>query len=86
MSDSKGEPVIFDPAVYYANREIELAFTRLFGGFDSTFYDSYTSNFPLQQGFEERVDIYNLYPLLVHVNLFGTSYLNSIQQTLNRFT
>ena len=74
------------PAVYYGNREIELAFTRLFGGFDSRFYNSYQEAWPLAAGFEERVDIYNLYPLLVHVNLFGTSYLTSIKNVLKRYS
>ncbi len=85
MSGNKGLPYLFDPAVYYGHREIELAFTRLFGGFDLAFYRSYHETFPLEAGFEERLDIYNLYPLLVHVNLFGTSYLSGINQTLRRF-
>ncbi|MEP2026182.1 MAG: fructosamine kinase family protein [Reichenbachiella sp.] len=83
---SHGQPVIFDPAVYYGHREAELAFTRLFGGFDAVFYQTYHNTFPLQHGHEERVDIFNLYPLLVHVNLFGSSYLNGIVETLRRFT
>lgn len=81
-----GEPVIFDPAVYFGNRESELAFTRLFGGFDQYFYCAYEEVFPLQAGHEDRVDIFNLYPLLVHANLFGVSYLHEIEQILRRFT
>lgn len=77
---------IFDPAVYFGHREMEIAFTHLFGGYDERFYQSYESHFPLEPGFEERVDIHNLYPLLVHVNLFGTSYLSGIQRTISRFT
>lgn len=80
-----GLPYIFDPAVYYGNREMELAFTRLFGGFDLQFYQSYSEAYPLDPGFEERMEIHNLYPLLVHVNLFGTSYLSGIERTLRRF-
>lgn len=76
---------IYDPAVYYGHREMELAFTRLFGGFDHQFYDSYHEAYPLEPGLEERTEIYNLYPLLVHVNLFGTSYLSGINRTLRRF-
>ncbi len=79
-----GEPVLIDPAVYYGHREVELAYTRLFGGFNPDFYESYNASWPLQPEFEERVDLYNLYPLLVHVNLFGASYLSGIEQTLRR--
>lgn len=85
MIGSEGRPVIYDPAVYYANREIELAFTRLFGGFDSKFYSSYQEVFPLEPGFEDRIDFYNIYPLLVHANLFGSSYLDSINRIIKRF-
>lgn len=73
---------IFDPAVYYGSREMELAFTKLFGGFHRDFYRAYEEVYPLNSGFEDRVDIYNLYPLLVHVNLFGNSYLSGIDRTL----
>ncbi|WP_420316236.1 fructosamine kinase family protein [Ekhidna sp.] len=86
MINSNGEASIFDPAVHYGHRETELAFTMLFGGFSPQFYEYYREEYPLESGFEERVDIHNLYPLLVHVNLFGTSYLSGIQQTLKRFT
>lgn len=86
MTHESGEAAIFDPAVHYGHRETELAFTRLFGGFSPEFYQSYHSVFPIESGFEDRVDIHNLYPLLVHVNLFGSSYLSGIIQTLNRFT
>ena len=82
----ESNPVLIDPAVYYGHRETELAFTHLFGGFDPLFYQSYASQFPLEQGFEERIAVHNLYPLLVHVNLFGNSYLSGIKQTLRRFT
>ena len=85
MINREGSPTIFDPAVYYGHREMELAFTRLFGGFDRQFYFSYNETFPLSSGFEDRIDIYNIYPLLVHVNLFGPSYLSGIQSTVNRF-
>ena len=81
----KGAPYLIDPAVHFGHREAELAFTRLFGGFDRSFYQSYHETYPLEPGFEDRVDLYNLYPLLVHVNLFGTSYLSGITQTLRRY-
>lgn len=76
---------LIDPAVYYGYREIEIAFTRLFGGFGSAFYDAYNSSYPLQPGFESRADIYNLYPLLVHVNLFGGGYVRQALSVLNKF-
>ncbi len=78
-------PVILDPAVYYGAREAELAFTKLFGGFDPIFYSAYEANHPLEQGYKERFDIYNLYPLLVHTNLFGTSYLSGVTNVLNKY-
>lgn len=84
MINHKGEASIFDPAVHFGHRETELAFTHLFGGFSPDFYSHYQQAFPMEPGFEERIDIHNLYPLLVHVNLFGTSYLSGIMQTLNR--
>lgn len=75
---------LIDPAVYYGHREMELAFTRLFGGYDERFYKSYQEVFPLALGFDNRVNIHNIYPLLVHVNLFGTSYLRAIEGTIKR--
>ena len=86
MMDQDASPVLVDPAIYFGHRETELAFTHLFGGFDNQFYAAYHSNYPLEQGFEERIEIHNLYPLLVHVNLFGSAYLSGIKQTLKRFT
>ncbi|REE05740.1 fructosamine kinase family protein [Marinoscillum furvescens] len=80
-----GKACLFDPAVYYGHREIELAFTKLFGGFDPAFYHGYHEQYPVEPGFDQRMDIYNLYPLLVHVNLFGTSYLTGVEATLRRF-
>lgn len=83
--DELGKPCLIDPAVYYGHREAELAFTELFGGFDRQFYSAYQEAGPLEPGYNERKEIYNLYPLMVHVNLFGTSYLNGVEKTLNRF-
>jgi fructosamine-3-kinase len=85
IADNQGNAVVIDPAVYYGLREAEIAFTRLFGGFEEEFYQSYQSNFPLSPGFEERTKIYNLYPLLVHLNLFGVSYLPSIRRTIQYY-
>lgn len=79
-----GNPALIDPAVYYGHREMDLAFSRLFGGFDGEFYEAYNTLFPLEPGFEERESVYNLYPLLVHLLLFGKSYLPGIQKTVQR--
>jgi protein-ribulosamine 3-kinase len=77
---------LIDPSVYYGHREMEIAFTSLFGGFHPRLYDAYNNAWPLQPGFDERKDIYNLYSLLVHLNLFGRSYLSQIEGILQRFT
>ena len=83
--DHNGNPCLIDPAVYYGHREVDLAMTRLFGGFDFTFMDTYTEAYPLLPGYEERFDLYNLYPLLVHVNLFGGGYVAQVASVLKRF-
>lgn len=80
-----GYAALIDPAIYYGNREIELSFTTMFGGFDSRFYNSYNEIFPLAPGFDERLNIYNLYPYLVHVNLFGPSYLSGIEPVIRKY-
>ena len=78
-------PVLIDPSVYFGCREMDISMTKLFGGFDQRFYDSYNENFPLYEGWEERIDICNLYPLLVHVNLFGGSYYNQTKNIIDSF-
>ncbi len=75
--------VLIDPAVYYGSREMDLAMTQLFGGFEDEFYAAYHEAYPLQNGWQKRIKIYQLYPLLVHVNLFGGSYTGSVKRTLN---
>lgn len=85
MVGAEGQPCLIDPAVYYGHREAELAFTELFGGFDARFYAAYQEAKPLVPGYAERKDIYNIYPLMVHVNMFGTSYLSGVERTLNRY-
>ena len=72
---SAGIPVIFDPAVYYGDRETDLAMSRLFGGFGTAFYDAYESSWPLPDGHQERQHLYQLYHVLNHLNLFGSGYL-----------
>jgi len=69
-----GEPVIFDPAVYFGDREVDLAMTELFGGFPTAFYRGYNEVWPLDSGYESRKLLYNLYHVLNHFNLFGGSY------------
>ncbi len=76
-----------DPAIYYADAEIELAFATLFGTFGDAFFQRYGELRPLRPGFfEERRDLYNLYPLLVHVRLFGGSYVGAVERTLERYS
>ena len=86
MYDSDGRAVLIDPAVYYGHPEMDLAFSKMFGGFTREFYSGYESVSPLDANFEERVPIYNLYPLLVHVNLFGGHYISQAKSVLNRFS
>ncbi len=74
MSDSAGEPCIIDPAVYYGHREADLAMTKLFGGFDRDFYIAYNETFPLKENYGYRENIYKLYHVLNHLNLFGIGY------------
>lgn len=85
MFDKMGEPVFIDPAVYYGHREVDIAMTRMFGGFNASFFNSYNEIIPLETGWEERLDLHNLYPTLVHLVLFGSSYLSGIERTLKRF-
>lgn len=75
LCDSAGAPVLIDPAVYGGHREIDLAMMRLFGGFADAVFSAYDEVFPLSPGHAERVPLYQLYPLLAHVNLFGSAYL-----------
>lgn len=83
--DDGGNATIYDPAVYYGHREIELAFTHLFGGFSTSFYRAYEEISPLKADFSNRKDLYNLYPLLVHTNLFGGSYARQVKSIVNYF-
>lgn len=78
-------PAIFDPAVYFGHREMDIAMTCLFGGFDEMFYQSYNNEFELEKDYKKRTDICNLYPLLVHAKLFGVSYLNDVLRTIKSF-
>lgn len=86
LFDSSGRAVLIDPAVYYGHPEMDLAFSKMFGGFSRGFYDGYASVNPIEHGFDERMQIYNLYPLLVHVNLFGGHYISQAKGVLARFS
>ena len=83
LCDENGEAVLIDPAVYYGHREADLAMTKLFGGFSAAFYESYHCEYPLPAGWEYRENIYKLYHVLNHLNLFGTGYLQEAEQLLN---
>ncbi len=80
----EGEPVIFDPAVYYGDREADLAMTELFGGFGREFYVAYREAYPLDEGYAVRKTLYNLYHVLNHLNLFGGGYLSQAQGMIDR--
>ncbi|MBT2990956.1 MAG: fructosamine kinase family protein [Candidatus Thiodiazotropha sp. (ex Ctena orbiculata)] len=81
---SNGDPVIFDPAVYYGDREADLAMTELFGGFGNRFYDAYRESWPLAPGYSTRKILYNLYHILNHLNLFGGGYLGQASSMIDR--
>ncbi len=85
MCSQNSEPVLIDPAVYFGHRSIDLAMTTLFGGFDRQFYESYSYHFPFPSNYNEQWDVCNLYPLLIHLNLFGSGYLGQIENTLTKF-
>ena len=85
LCNTTNKPVLIDPAASFAHREMDLAMSRLFGGFDAAFYQSYEETWPLASGFEERMEIYQLYYLLVHVNLFGGGYVESVRGILRRW-
>ena len=85
MTGSDGRAWIIDPAAYYGHPEADLAMTELFGGFSPDFYDSYFACAKMEAGYQDRKDIYNLYHLLNHLNLFGVSYLSSVQRILRRY-
>ena len=82
--DRMGRPVLFDPAVYYGDRETDVAMTELFGGFSAVFYAAYREAYPLDAGYATRKTLYNLYHILNHLNLFGGGYLHQAEQMMNR--
>jgi fructosamine-3-kinase len=83
--DEHGAPCLIDPAVYGGHREVDLAMMRLFGGFGETVFRAYQEVWPLSPGYGERIALYQLYPLMVHVNLFGGGYVDSVERSLARY-
>ncbi len=82
--DTDGNPIIFDPAVYYGDRECDLAMSTLFGGFSAEFYAAYNHVYPLDSGYEQRKNLYNLYHILNHANLFGGGYIGQSQSMMQQ--
>ncbi|MDP3876495.1 MAG: fructosamine kinase family protein [Methylobacter sp.] len=83
-ADEQGNPVIYDPACYFGDRETDLAMTELFGGFSPVFYQAYQEAYPLEPGYERRKTLYNLYHSLNHLNLFGGGYLHQAEAMIDR--
>lgn len=79
-----GEPVIYDPAVYYGDRETDIAMTELFGGFPNEFYSAYNETWILDKGYQQRKTLYNLYHILNHYNLFGGGYAMQAEDMIER--
>lgn len=86
MVDAHQTPVLIDPAICFASREMDLAMMQLFGGFPAEVFDVYQTHFTLEPNWKSRIKLYQLYYLLVHLNLFGKSYLNSVQQIIRNYS
>ena len=86
ITNEHGLPCLIDPAVCYGPREMDLAMMKLFGGYPAEVFQVYDSNFPLQPGWEERIPLWQLYYLLVHLNIFGSSYLPQVKNIIRRFS
>ncbi len=86
LSDENGNACLIDPAVYYGNREADLAMTKLFGGFSIEFYSSYNNSYPLNEDYEYRENIYKLYHVLNHLNLFGMGYYSQVISLINYYS
>jgi protein-ribulosamine 3-kinase len=85
LCNKDSKPVLIDPAVYYGYSLVDIAMTRLFGGFHQHFYQSYNYHSPLPENWEQQCEVLNLYPLLIHLELFGSSYLGKIETVLNKY-
>ena len=86
MEDDKGAPCLIDPAVAYSPREMDIAMMHLFGGFDPQLFEVYHEIFPLQKGWKQRIPLFQLYYLLVHLNLFGSSYYTSVKRIIESYS
>ena len=82
--EENGKGVIFDPASWWADSEVDIAMTRLFGGFEREFYEEYHKIIPIKEGFEKRMIIYNFYHILNHANMFGGSYLYQVENYIKK--
>ena len=85
MVTANGKAAIYDPAVYYGHREMDIAMTKLFGGFDNALYHYYNEAYPLEKGWQQRMDLCQLYPLLVHLILFGGHYYDNVKDILSAY-
>lgn len=85
MAGEAGRPYVIDPSLLYGDHEFEIAFTRLFGGFSETFYEAYRTAFPLSDTYQDKEPIYQLYYLLVHLNMFGEVYGGAVDRILDRY-
>ena len=85
LISSNGIPYLIDPAIYFGHNEVDIAMSKLFGGFGQSFYDAYHNAIPKDEFTEDRIQLYQLYYLLVHLNLFGSSYYSSVKQILNKY-
>lgn len=85
MVDLDGNPVLIDPALYYGHREMDLGMMLLFGGFHESLYAAYEKIYPLEKDWQQRIALTQLYPLLVHVNLFGGGYLQQVETVVRKY-
>ena len=85
MISSEGCAAVYDPAIYYGHREMEIGMTKLFGGFDQRFYDAYQEIYPLERNWRQRLPVLQLYPLMVHAVLFGGHYVSSAKEIISQF-
>ena len=85
MCDESNRPVLIDPAVYFGHRSVDLGMSTLFGGFDNEFYEAYNYNYPFPTNYKEQWEVANLYPLLIHLNLFGKTYLPQIESIIKKY-
>lgn len=86
LVDDEGNPVLIDPAVYYGHREMDLAMMKLFGGFSEHIFSQYNELFPLENNWEERILLFQLYPVLVHAKLFGASYVSQAKMIIDKYS